>query len=130
MTPPMNDKELLEAAAKAAGWVIETHCADGKAWVYEGGTLSNDYGEYPIRLWNPLTDDGDAFRLLIVVKKWVSDNKSPVIRQWSDDLYRALGGIELALGYGDIEKLRRDIVIAAAEISLASAEGGSNANSR
>lgn len=51
----MNDKELLEAAARAAGidygW---QHIYDD----YEGCTA--DKWD-----WNPLTDDGDALRLLV-----------------------------------------------------------------
>jgi len=49
----MTDRELLEAAAKAAGidW------ADG----HESTGLRDQNG----RVWNPLTDDGDAFRLAV-----------------------------------------------------------------
>lgn len=50
----MNDRELLELAAKAAGIVIWKH---GKT----GGGYINDRAE----AWSPLTDDGDAFRLMI-----------------------------------------------------------------
>ncbi len=49
----MNDRELLELAAKAAG---EVH----GEWIgnaaYFDGVLSR---------WNPLTDDGDALRLAV-----------------------------------------------------------------
>lgn len=42
------DRELLENAAKAAGyWNTDFNCYDGAI------------------AWNPLTDDGDAFRLAI-----------------------------------------------------------------
>lgn len=43
------DHELLELAAKAAGIAVE---ADGNF-------------AFPHRLWNPLTDDGDALRLAV-----------------------------------------------------------------
>jgi hypothetical protein len=48
------DRELLEAAAKAAGM----------SYVHDLGVLSHDdYNEF-VR-WNPLTDDGDALRLAV-----------------------------------------------------------------
>jgi hypothetical protein len=46
----MTDRELLEAAAKAAGyWSAEFNCA----------------ANLPRPDWNPLTDDGDALRLMV-----------------------------------------------------------------
>lgn len=51
------DKELLELAAKAAGYNIKAH---------EDGTLYSDYrcsGYWGV--FNPLTDDGDALRLAV-----------------------------------------------------------------
>jgi len=46
----MTDRELLEAAAKAAGyWSAEFNCA----------------ANLPRPDWNPLTDDGDALRLTV-----------------------------------------------------------------
>ena len=51
----MTDKELLELAAKAAGF---TNWWDG--WSDEGRETS-DY-------WNPLTDDGDALRLAVKLR--------------------------------------------------------------
>ncbi|WP_257757334.1 hypothetical protein [Burkholderia glumae] len=55
----MTDKELLELAAKAAaivGTYVRVHQAYGDQWV-EG----IDTGA-PV-FWNPLTDDGDRYRL-------------------------------------------------------------------
>ena len=53
----MTDKELLELAAKAAGyearWFGDVFCRDTKL------------EPYPWRGWNPLTDDGDALRLAV-----------------------------------------------------------------
>jgi hypothetical protein len=46
----MTDRELLEAAAKAAGyWAAEFNCP----------------ANLPRPEWNPLTDDGDALRLAV-----------------------------------------------------------------
>ena len=59
----MTDRELLELAAKAAGWMPNNNWtwsprsgADG-AFRYRCG---GDWVE-----WNPLTDDGDALRLAV-----------------------------------------------------------------
>lgn len=57
----MNNKELLELAAKAAGIndIIWNEADNGE---YRGGwTLRHGKGTYG--WWNPLTDDGDALRL-------------------------------------------------------------------
>jgi hypothetical protein len=61
----VSDKELLELAAKAAGYVI---VGEVDAMVVQPGETKA--GGYVIRndrggdsLWNPLLDDGDAFRL-------------------------------------------------------------------
>jgi hypothetical protein len=52
----MTDRELLEAAAKAAGYcVIEPR---GHALLLAD----------PPALWNPLTDDGDALRLAVKLR--------------------------------------------------------------
>jgi len=60
------DRELLEAAAKAAGMKIhaarqaerdEEGCANSGLWIVNDSTC-----------WNPLTDDGDALRLAVKLK--------------------------------------------------------------
>lgn len=61
----MTDKELLEAAARAAGidvrwhepWETFVHVGE---W-YEGRPLMHKAQ----MMWNPLTDDGDALRLAV-----------------------------------------------------------------
>jgi hypothetical protein len=50
----MTDRELLERAAKAAG--IDVICGHDELGLYPGGMVGP---------WNPLTDDGDAFRLAV-----------------------------------------------------------------
>ena len=62
----MTDRELLEFAAKAASYQIEGE-AD-KLVVFPGHfsggfSIFNDMGGSS--LWNPLTDDGDALRLVV-----------------------------------------------------------------
>ncbi len=49
----MTDRELLELAAKAAGYVVSTHSQKDGAFTLGG------------KEWNPLTDDGDALRLAV-----------------------------------------------------------------
>ena len=55
----MNDDELLERAAKAAGIKYTT-------WHHKPAQVIS-YGNYlrETRFWDPLTDDGDAFRLAV-----------------------------------------------------------------
>ena len=52
----MSDRELLEAAAKAAGGHIEEEDT-GDLWLLVEGLSP--------AVWNPLTDDGDALRLAV-----------------------------------------------------------------
>ncbi len=54
-----SDRELLEAAARAAGFANYT--MRGDSVFVETGAARGDAGYY----WNPLTDDGDAFRLMV-----------------------------------------------------------------
>ncbi len=60
----MLDRELLELAAKAAdvkGTFIEKCPEDG----YPGYTCGIGTSRQINKLWNPLTDDGDALRLAV-----------------------------------------------------------------
>lgn len=97
----MNDRELLELAAKAAGivkfWDGDTSCA---------GAASD--------FWNPLTDDGDALRLavklefqVIIYSDWVEVLQDGIRKTNADSVYDA--GCMLTC-------TRRAIVQAAAEI--------------
>lgn len=57
----MTDRELLEAAAKAAGMDMTRYHIRSTGRGVGIGTAS---GPNSWKLWNPLTDDGDALRLL------------------------------------------------------------------
>lgn len=59
----MEDRELLELAAKAAGFVSNPACYDGSLWGCFESDRSQSY--YP---WNPLRDGGDALRLAVKLK--------------------------------------------------------------
>ena len=59
----MSDRELLELAAKAAGygeiWTLDNY----PNTFYIGPRYTGGAPKY--RAWNPLTDDGDALRLAV-----------------------------------------------------------------
>ena len=52
----MSDRELLEFAAKAAGYVLQ-ETEDGYECNFDDS-----------RIWNPITDDGDALRLAVKLR--------------------------------------------------------------
>ena len=57
------DRELLEAAAKAAG------LTDKIIW-WENRYIRDTGSAYAIIEWNPLNDDGDALRLAVQLNLW------------------------------------------------------------
>lgn len=66
----MNDRELLEAVAKAIGMNV-FDWIPGRSGFAHGDSITNR--------WNPLTDDGDALRLAVnrgfVVNVWRTAGK-------------------------------------------------------
>lgn len=71
----MNDRELLELAAKAADtevWSGRGHQAD----MMFRSSPSGD-GVFSGVQWNPLTDDGDAMRLAVKLKLQVLTGQGP-----------------------------------------------------
>ena len=68
------DRELLELAAKAAGMQLLPKgrwSDDAAGWFYnEHGGAGMFYrgASAPVTRWNPLTDDGDAFRLAVKLR--------------------------------------------------------------
>jgi hypothetical protein len=113
----MNDRELIELAAKAAG--IKP--------LGEAFELNGDFAGFSMpagKVWNPLTDDGDAFRL--AVKLWIDvsfppymmKHDRPVVhagKYWdnSDDCWYPFEELRDINPYA---ATRRAIVRAAAEI--------------
>ena len=68
----MNDRELLEAAAKVAGVrydhaASKPHPTSGAFWGL-WLVFDDEPSEYAPRYWNPLTDDGDALRLAVKLR--------------------------------------------------------------
>lgn len=105
-----NDHELLELAAKAAGYdsAIDMY---GYNEIGEPLIDAND----PPTVWNPLTDDGDALRLAVKLQMdltlmaWRSEAQTPEHRSVTEPVVN-----------GDpYAATRRAIVRAAAEIGKA-----------
>lgn len=109
----MNDRELLELAAKAAG-LNYTWC---EFWETMARPLKDRSGWNHRFVWNPLRDDAAAFRLAVQLNLDVQidfneeEAKVYIYGGWVGD------GIEEELGELDrYQATRRAIVRAAAEI--------------
>ena len=95
----MTDRELIEAAAKAAG-------------VYLAPEWRGHHKHLPG--WNPLEDDGDALRLAIELRIEVGFSG---FRVWAVQPYKNARAEETeTMGYSVEEATRRAIVRAAAAI--------------
>jgi hypothetical protein len=105
----MTDNELLELAAKAAGYDFE--------WMIQGANNLRGKPDVPCVEgveWNPLTDDGDALRLAVKL-----DLRLELDTQWRrSHVQRIPRGewITEAHGSDPFAATRRAIVRAAAEI--------------
>ncbi|SSU22511.1 Uncharacterised protein [Acinetobacter baumannii] len=115
----MNDRELLELAARAAGMNIQRSRLDDplhRDFLMNGeGVRNPGQCSFP---WNPLTDDGDALRLAVKLDITIGPEHPDVVGK---SLCRASwNNRNMSLGeYGDGDKpsaYRRAIVRAAAEI--------------
>lgn len=99
------DRELLELAAKAAGYTIFRVHEDGRFVVWDGERSHWD--------WNPLANDGDALRLAVKLNLEVVQFTTTVrvggLEMGSDDCHEEKGSDPYAA-------TRRAIVRAAAEI--------------
>ncbi len=105
----MTDRELLELAAKAAGYLgVATEYPNG----YAEFSRTDGFSPRGSNVWNPLTDDGDALRLAVALdipissesvngSTWVCKEQLQVMQPHRGDPYAAT---------------RRAIVRAAAEI--------------
>ena len=124
----MSDRELLERAAKAY-WDGEVDDVMSFRWseqdaaiAYIHGDNQDHNGEDRERVWNPLTDDGDALRLAVRLKM------SMVLESFGfkgpNTWVRAPGTERVQYHEGDpCAATRRAIVRAAAAIDAARAEG-------
>ena len=108
----MTDKELLELAAKAAGYPRTKW--DEHGWFYVCGLEGEWLGPSDFELWNPLTDDGDALRLAVKLGLFIQINSGSATA-WK---WRGENWYEQASDNADdmSATTRRAIVRAAAEI--------------
>jgi hypothetical protein len=116
----MTDRELLEAAAKAAGYIVQEHVACDTwaygAWVYEAGSAVDKDGEPKLFLWRPRDDDGDALRLAVKLRITPHIDASMTEAEWAVSKV-GRGGFQSELHLDDpYAATRRAIVRAAAEI--------------
>lgn len=102
----MSDRDLLELAAKAAG--IKLHI-----WGAKGSENFADMAKPGGTRWNPIADDGDAFRLVIKLKLSVEITGS------EDETYEVSCGAHWESFFFDEDgaaATRRVIICAAADI--------------
>lgn len=121
----MSDKELLELAAKAAGFRIRGWIGE-KFYVINGWDPAGHYDPFP---WNPLEDDGQALRLavmlqLTVCNEHISAGVAYCMRGLFDSSLPEVrsGTKESHLISDDYAATRRAIVSAAAEIARTQAQ--------
>lgn len=115
------DRELLELAAKAAGYEDDGPAKDSVAWECgDARLIVTDEGGHHI--WNPLTDDGDALRLAVQIGPLefsISEYGTAVRKpkgQWFGCEANLHGGMQAAT--------RRAITRAAAQLARAADAGG------
>ena len=106
----MTDRELLEKAAKALGW----------RWSIADLVWYDDFAGTFIKSWNPLTDDGDAFRLMVKLDIDLMGSTNDADRTGQSVTFPVAGDWDsLTVWYQGGDKLaatRRAIVRAAAAI--------------
>lgn len=107
----MNDRELLELAAKAAGYGVQWDADESCFWGYYPDEIRDV--DCP---WNPLTDDGDALRLAVKLRIDVTFNETDLFAFPPDG---SLGESESMSVSDHYAATRRVIVRAAAEIGKA-----------
>lgn len=125
----MTDRELLELAAKAAGFGAPD--TGGTCWTEseyprgsgQHGTLWNYVGYMDAaQLWNPLADDGDALRLAVKLSIGLVSMKGPAGMRTNEKPYVSafdpFGLIDIRVDHGDdpLKAMRQAIVRAAAQI--------------
>ena len=117
----MNDRELLELAAKAAGIKIDKSETNGGG---RGNTGFDLLGNAVLdwhndKTWNPLTDDGDALRLAVKLQIQITPG---TYNKDEFSAFKAAGGEAHEFRHYQQDKYaatRRAIVRAAAQIGKA-----------
>jgi hypothetical protein len=111
----MSDRELIELAAKAAGYEPQ---GMEQGLMYLFGVQDG---------WNPLTDDGDALRLAVKIKRMpelIRDGSGVFCGYESSKRYHS--PIIERFGNDPMAATRRAIVRAAAEVGRAAAASTEN----
>jgi hypothetical protein len=109
----MNDRELLERAAKAAGYTVKGEGVD-IADAFTCLVVNAGHGTRRFR-WNPLADDGDALRLAVRLSLDIFTNDG-------DGGHTSVGGgtdvfVQEKHGTDPLAATRRAIVRAAAALA-------------
>lgn len=117
----MDDRQLLEAAARAAGIEVWRGTGHQSDMLFRAPSNAAD-GKVTGVEWNPLADDGDSFRLACDLKISVKWTISTVAASWyPEDEHKEPRADTFA---GDRAAARRAIARCAAGKALASAEAG------
>ena len=117
----MSDRELLEFAAKAAGIHVPTKKDYPWAYIDESGIfrdISCAGDGTRMSRWNPITDDGDAMRLMVRLRlepRFLDNSHSNGAEPSRVTLHNVAGIVENIDG-DPYAATRRAIVRAAAEI--------------
>jgi hypothetical protein len=117
----VTDRELLELAAKAANVkIVAYHDDDEPDYEFRVTEHDPEDGSY-VRLWDPLTDDGDALRLAVKLNmQIVITGKSDSLSVGLTDARSTESDWMQAIHIDDpYAATRRAIVRAAAEIAKA-----------
>ena len=110
------DRELLELAAKAAG--VRPPQSPHEGCIANDGAFVFylDCEGRSVRKWNPLEDDGDALRLAVNLRLYVSPNISGELAMVFGDIFSKTKTFFEPYGDDPCAATRRAIVRAAAEI--------------
>ena len=111
----MTDRELLELAAKAAEISTIIWTESPRSNGQTAGCIWNGVGHGDTaKLWNPLTDDGDALRLAVRLHMSVLSNETA---SWvATGMHQIVRAEEHHDGKDPYAATRRAVVRAAAEI--------------
>ena len=107
----MDDRKLLELAAKAAGVNLEPRIEGKKPC----RLLEHESHEgYVSVLWNPLTDDGDALRLAVALRLQVQVNEAAiVVKTWQSDIGETKEIVEYFDQHDDVYAVARRAIVRA-----------------
>lgn len=112
----MTDRELLELAAKASG-AKSTRYLRNPSWEEGDYAFEADFG-YGITPWNPLEDNGDAFKLAISLQMRVSERQAKIEHPYEPELCKPLAYSYVSRGeeQDSVKATKLAIVRAAASV--------------